>query len=112
MEHARDHPGVTITNETEDFAILSINGPKSRDLLGELTSDDVSAKGFKFMENRRMMVGGVDVLALCVSYTGKVFCVNNRQLYAQWESKRVCYLMQGYDIEESYHVLKFGAYQI
>ena len=73
MEHARDHQGVTITNETEDYTILSINGPKSRDLLGDLTSDDVSAKGFKFMENRRMSVGGIDVLALCVSYTGKIF---------------------------------------
>ena len=71
MEHARDYPGVTITNETEDYAILSINGPKSRDLLSDLTSDDVSAKGFKFMENRRMKVGGINVLALCVSYTGK-----------------------------------------
>ena len=72
QEHARNFSDVEITNETDDYATLSINGPKSRALLQELTDSDVSENGFKFMENKHMKVAGIDVLALCVSYTGKI----------------------------------------
>ena len=70
LQHSKQFDDVIITNETEEYAILSINGPKSRDLLQELTDYDVSEKSFKFMDNKRIQVAGLDVLALCVSYTG------------------------------------------
>ncbi|XP_066932255.1 dimethylglycine dehydrogenase, mitochondrial-like [Clytia hemisphaerica] len=89
QEHARNFSDVQITNETDDFATLSINGPKSRALLQELTDSDVSENGFKFMENKHMKVGGIDVLALCVSYTGELgweFYVANDQASALYDA--------------------------
>ncbi len=64
---------VTITNETDDVTAISIAGPKSRDLLQELTDTDVSNKSFKFMHNKRMEIAGVPVLALRIAYTGENF---------------------------------------
>ena len=80
QEHARNFPDVEIENETEDYTIISIAGPKSRDLFQELTNEDVSEKSFKFMENRTLEIAGIPVLALCVSYTGikKFRLIHNR----------------------------------
>ena len=61
---------VTITNETDDVTAISIAGPKSRDLMQELTDTDMSNKGFKFMHNKQIDIAGVPVLALRIAYTG------------------------------------------
>ena len=38
---------------------LSIAGPKSRELLAQLTDEDVSAKAFRFMDFRETDLAGV-----------------------------------------------------
>ncbi|CAG0897673.1 unnamed protein product [Darwinula stevensoni] len=61
---------VEIANRTDELGVLSIAGPKSRELLRRLTTDDVDR--FPFLSIRKMNVGGVDLLALRISYTGEL----------------------------------------
>ena len=71
IDHARNYEHIQILNKTDQVSAISINGPKSRALLQKLTSTDVSDKAFGFMQNKELNIGGVSVLALRVSYTGK-----------------------------------------
>jgi dimethylglycine dehydrogenase len=49
---------------------LSIAGPASRELLAELTTADVSAEAFRFLDIRRVDVGMVPALVGRISFTG------------------------------------------
>jgi dimethylglycine dehydrogenase len=55
---------------TEAMGGFNIAGPKSRALLQGLTSTDLSNEAFPFMRSQRMVVAGVDTVALRVSFTG------------------------------------------
>ncbi|MEM7091837.1 MAG: FAD-dependent oxidoreductase [Actinomycetota bacterium] len=49
---------------------LSIAGPKSRELLGRVTSHDVSKENFRFMEFRELEIGWAKVWCGRVTYSG------------------------------------------
>ncbi|MEM8627296.1 MAG: aminomethyltransferase family protein, partial [Pseudomonadota bacterium] len=49
---------------------LSIAGPKARDVLANVTGDDVSGDAFRFMDFREMDVAGVPALVGRISFTG------------------------------------------
>jgi len=49
---------------------LSIAGPRSRELLAQLTDEDVSGAALKFMDHRAMDIANVPALLNRVSYTG------------------------------------------
>lgn len=49
---------------------LSIAGPRARDVLQKLTDDDVSNAAFRFMDFRKMDVGGAPCMVNRVTYTG------------------------------------------
>ena len=49
---------------------LSIAGPRSRELLGKVTHDDVSGGAFPFMAIRRMDIGMAPCIVGRISYTG------------------------------------------
>ena len=55
---------------TEVMGGFNVAGPKSRALLQSLTATDLSNEAFAFMRSQRMVVGGVDTVALRVSFTG------------------------------------------
>ncbi|XP_077988921.1 dimethylglycine dehydrogenase, mitochondrial-like [Glandiceps talaboti] len=63
---------VKITNMTEKKACLGIAGPRSREILQQLTDVDLNHAAFLPMENRYLTVGGVPVLAIRISYTGEL----------------------------------------
>ncbi|MER9545274.1 FAD-dependent oxidoreductase [Mesorhizobium sp. M0437] len=62
--------GTTFRSRTEELGGFNVAGPNSRELLSRLTNEDLSNTAFPFMRSRRMVVGGVDVVALRVSFTG------------------------------------------
>jgi len=64
--------GVAYRNRTDSLHGLSIAGPRSRELLGRLTREDVSAEAFRFLDLRRMTVGGVPCIAARISFTGEL----------------------------------------
>ncbi len=62
---------VTITRVTDDFGVLGLMGPKSRDVLSALTDADLGS-GFPWLSVREIEVAGIPVRALRVSYVGEL----------------------------------------
>src|SRR3546814_14101012 len=56
---------------TSANAVLSLMGPKARDILQAVTRDDVSNEAFRFGTARRIGTAGCPVLALRVPHVGK-----------------------------------------
>jgi len=61
---------VFFNSVTDQWATLSIAGPKSRKLLEDLTDIDVSADAFGFMDWRAAKVAGVPARIFRISFTG------------------------------------------
>ncbi|MCA0907320.1 FAD-dependent oxidoreductase [Ruegeria marisrubri] len=57
---------------TSSNAVLSLMGPKSREILAAVTRDDVSNSGFKFGTIRTIGIAGCPVKALRVTYVGEL----------------------------------------
>ncbi|MGA0532839.1 GcvT family protein [Hansschlegelia sp. KR7-227] len=61
-----------LVDVTSSRAVLSLFGPRARDVLAALTPDDVSNAGFPFGTCRTVSVAGAPVLALRVTYVGEL----------------------------------------
>ncbi|HET8756885.1 MAG TPA: FAD-dependent oxidoreductase [Solirubrobacteraceae bacterium] len=71
LKWVRDHAdGAVVTDLTGAWTTLGLWGPRARDILASLTSDDVSHEGFPFAHWRSIEVGPLQVLALRISYVG------------------------------------------
>lgn len=57
---------------TSASAVLSLMGPKARDVLKALTADDLSNDAFPFGRIKRLTVAGAPVLALRITYVGEL----------------------------------------
>ncbi len=57
---------------TSSYAVLSVMGPRSRDVLQTLTGHDMSNATFPFGRARRVTLAGAPVLALRVTYVGEL----------------------------------------
>jgi dimethylglycine dehydrogenase len=62
--------GTTFSSMTEAMCGFNVAGPKSRELLQQLTDASLSNEDFPFMRSQTITVAGVEVLALRVSFTG------------------------------------------
>src|SRR3546814_3114064 len=72
-----DDGATTLTDVTDSVSTIGLWGPKARDILSSLTSDDVSAEGFPMLTCREITVstpgaGGATVLASRISYVGEL----------------------------------------
>ena len=70
--HLPDDGSVQLENVTSAMSVLTLAGPRSRDLLQSLTDDDCSRAGFKFFRAKHMHVGMVPVRALRLSFVGEL----------------------------------------
>ena len=61
---------VTFESFTEAWGGFNVAGPKSRELLSQLSDADLSTEAFAFMRSRRIQVAGIDAVALRVSFSG------------------------------------------
>jgi 4-methylaminobutanoate oxidase (formaldehyde-forming) len=57
---------------TSQNAVLSLMGPRARDVLSALTRDDISNSAFPFGTCRKIALAGAPVLALRVTYVGEL----------------------------------------
>jgi 4-methylaminobutanoate oxidase (formaldehyde-forming) len=65
--------GATVTDVTAGFALFSLQGPKSRELLSRLTSDDVSNEAFPYLSGRCLDVAyAPSVWVQRVTYVGEL----------------------------------------
>lgn len=74
--------GAQIADLTSSWTTIGLWGPRARDILGELTSTDVSHEGFKFGTARTIEIGSLEVLASRISYVGDL----GWELYVPMES--------------------------
>jgi len=72
---------VGLVDATSAWCTLGLWGPRARDILSSVTSDDVSHEGFPFIHVRPIEIGPVRVLASRISYVGDL----GWELYAPME---------------------------
>jgi len=70
--HAKAFASMSIEDRTDDLAVIGLMGPKSRTVLGALTDCDLSNSGFPWLSARDIIVAGIAVRALRVSYVGEI----------------------------------------
>lgn len=63
---------VTLTDVTSSYAVLALMGPRSRDILGKLTSADLSNAGFPFATIREIDIGYATAYANRMTYVGEL----------------------------------------
>jgi glycine cleavage system aminomethyltransferase T/glycine/D-amino acid oxidase-like deaminating enzyme len=64
--------GAVVVDLTSAYTTIGLWGPRARDILGELTHEDISAQGFGFAACRDIEVGSLSVLASRISYVGEL----------------------------------------
>jgi dimethylglycine dehydrogenase len=64
--------GVAIEDATDRRGTLVLAGPRSRDVLAKLTRADLSNSGFPWLTAREIVVAGVAVRALRMTYVGEL----------------------------------------
>jgi dimethylglycine dehydrogenase len=62
--------GTSFESRTEAMCGFNLAGPRARDILAGLTEADLSNAAMPFLRSARMVVAGVDCVALRVSFTG------------------------------------------
>ncbi|RLK11349.1 dimethylglycine dehydrogenase [Ruegeria conchae] len=72
LNHRRAEEDVTITALSSEWSVLSLNGPKSRDVLAACTDADLSNAGFRWLSAREITVAGHNVWAFRMSYAGEL----------------------------------------
>ncbi len=70
--HLPESGTTTLTDLTDDVSTVGIWGPRARDIVSSLTSDDLSDAGFGFLSCREVDLGGTTVLASRISYVGEL----------------------------------------
>lgn len=105
MQHRLEGEEVDITDVTEDYGTLLVTGPRSRELLNELTDVDLSSNAFPWLSGREIEVAGVPVRAIRVSYVGEL----GWELHHAMSNMDALYgsLMS---VGENYGVVDFGLY--
>jgi glycine cleavage system aminomethyltransferase T/glycine/D-amino acid oxidase-like deaminating enzyme len=68
-QHAPDDGSVSVDDVTSKYACLGVWGPAARDVLRQVTDDDLS---FRYMRARELAIGPVPCLALRVTYVGEL----------------------------------------
>jgi heterotetrameric sarcosine oxidase gamma subunit len=62
----------TVTDLSDAYAMLNVQGPASRELLQKISSEDFSAAGFPFATCREVRIGYQTALALRLTYVGEL----------------------------------------
>jgi len=70
--HAPDGAHVTVTDVTSGTTLLTVQGPRSRELLQRLTSADLSNDAFPYLSASEIDVHYARVLAMRVTYVGEL----------------------------------------
>ena len=70
--HILDGEDATVADVTDANGILAVTGPRSRDVLSQLTDADLHAPAFRWLTGQEITVAGVEMKALRVSYVGEL----------------------------------------
>ncbi len=70
--HLPEDGSVQLRDVTGTLTCIGLWGPRARDILREVTGDDVSNEAFPFLTAREITIGQVPVTALRVTYVGEL----------------------------------------
>jgi 4-methylaminobutanoate oxidase (formaldehyde-forming) len=70
--HLPSDGSVTARDVTGELACFGLWGPRAREILQEVTTDDVSNGAFPYLSGREIRIAGVPVRALRVTYVGEL----------------------------------------
>jgi len=70
--HIPDDSHAILTNVTSGYAVLSLMGPRSRDLLSTLSDTDMSNEAFPFGTSQEIYIGYAKVRASRITYVGEL----------------------------------------
>jgi len=70
--HTRDDEFVTVTDVSSGSTLLTVQGPRSRELIGSLTSADLSNEAFPYMTAQEIDLHYARVHAMRVTYVGEL----------------------------------------
>lgn len=71
-QHIHPEENVQLTDLSDDWGMLAISGPKTRDILAAGTATDLSPAAFPWLSGREIDIFGCRALALRVSFTGEL----------------------------------------
>ncbi|HYX79611.1 MAG TPA: FAD-dependent oxidoreductase [Actinomycetota bacterium] len=72
VDHLPEEGSAQLSDATSAWCTLGLWGPRARDILASVTSDDVSNEGFPFATCRTIEVDTLQVLASRISYVGEL----------------------------------------
>lgn len=72
LQNKRDSEQVIIKNTTEEWGTLVLAGPRSRDLLSQITDADLGNKHFPWLTGKEIEVAGIMLRALRINYVGEL----------------------------------------
>ena len=108
VQHIYPDDAVSVTNVTDNYGVLVLTGPRSRDVLASLTDAGLENEdGFTWMTAREITVAGVAVRALRVSYVGEL----GWELHHPMSETKTLYdaLL---DVGHGYGIRPFGTYAL
>jgi len=70
--HIDESLAASLVDVTSSNAVLSLFGPRARDVLGEVCRDDLGNEAFPFASVRTIHVAGAPVTALRITYVGEL----------------------------------------
>jgi len=107
VQHIFPDENVTVQNVTDEYGVLVLTGPGSRDVLSKLTDADLSNQEFPWLRGKSIDVSGIQTRALRVSYAGEL----GRGLHLPMEnvSKQYDKLMEA---GAEFGIVNFGTYVV
>ncbi|MFK7994421.1 MAG: FAD-dependent oxidoreductase [Granulosicoccus sp.] len=87
--HAPNDGSIKIESLTNDWTILLLAGPRSRDVLSSVSREDWSHKAFPWLRVRNAFIGIAPAIVMSVSFSGELayeIHVPNNQLLAAWNA--------------------------
>ena len=98
---------VAIENITNDWGVIVVAGPRSRDLLTKVTDADLSNESFRWLTGKTIDLAGVTVRALRVNYVGEL----GWELHCEMDNMLAVYEAV-WQAGQEFGIANFGTYAI
>ena len=107
VQHKHEAEDVAITDVTDDYGVLLVTGPLSRELLSKLTDAELDNEVFPWLFAREIEVAQIPTRALRVSYVGELGWELHHPM-AQMEALYDAIMAVG----DEYGIANFGLYAV
>ena len=107
-KHMTREEHVTLADVTSAYSVLSVQGPKSRDLLGRIIDADLSNEAFPFATSQEIDIGYARVIALRLTFIGELgWELHIPSEFAQGVFDALAEVGQAFDLRQAgYHALE------